>query len=193
MRSVERPGPRPSWYANRKRQTRRGAKPNRRRRALKKLGADHLSRLDVHQRRVPSLAFRTPTIEKSPMSCSESAVLLVTGASEAPNGAKSLVREGGAGKEIRTPDLLITSDPRPSAVLPPAPRSGRRVAAERQRPSYRLPLRPLLGRPRERNGRAFTVDAACVGFFGRLVWREGPDGVVRPVPPARRPEILPSR
>jgi hypothetical protein len=58
-------------------------------------------------------------------------------------GASQLVRcrwsrRWGAGGEIRTPDLLITSNPRPSAVLSGASIDATRIAWERKPPSYLL-------------------------------------------------------
>src|ERR1039457_4488864 len=75
------------------------------------------------------------------MICSTSAVLTIRGARAPQFAASSLVTRLGAGTGTRTPGLLITSNPTPSAVLTSATVHGTRITRERKRQSYQLSRR----------------------------------------------------
>ena len=72
---------------------------------------------------------------------SASAVLLGWPRLATTSDAKSLVTRLGAGTGTRTPGLLITSNPGPSAVLTGSIAGSTRIAWERKPQSYQLNLR----------------------------------------------------
>jgi hypothetical protein len=106
--------------------------------------------------------------ERDRMICSTSAVLTTVVVRLCAQRAKPLVTMLGAGTGTRTPGLLITSNPSPSAVLSRATAGSVPSPAERQRPSYLLSVR----RPGSMFSRVWTVRSA-----GR-----GPTATTRRVP-----------
>src|SRR5450759_967282 len=92
------------------------------------------------------------------MICSTSAVLTPRATCASQFVASSLVTRLGAGKEIRTPDLLITSNLGANGVLTSAAACGTPITRERKPPSYQLSWHA----PRRRRGSSSSTDQSPI-------------------------------